>query len=86
MHHENILHFVGAIVEQDKALVLVWLNTARRSLENVLFDEAIQLNAMFKASIMRDLVKVMQAIYWLCVIPKSASLLYMGDTPGYGQN
>ncbi len=58
LNHENILHFMGAFYGHQMDLVLVWSHTGRRSLENLLFDEAMQLNMMFKASIIRDLVKV----------------------------
>ncbi len=58
LNNENVKHFMGATIDENNSLVLVWLHTARRSLENVLFDNALQLNMMFKASIIRDLVKV----------------------------
>lgn len=58
MNNENILHFIGASYDHQMAFVLVWSHTARRSLEKLLFDDEMQLNMMFKASIIRDLVKV----------------------------
>ncbi len=58
INHENILHFMGACYDPNMTLVLVWSHVGRRSLEKLLFDEEMQLNMMFKASIIRDLVKV----------------------------
>ncbi len=57
-NHENVTHLMGAAFDLSHSLILVWLHTGRRSLEKVLFDEEMQMNSMFKASIIRDLVKV----------------------------
>lgn len=65
LNHENVEHFLGATFDLNGALVLVRLHTARRSLENVLFDEAMQLNMMFKASIIKDLVKVSNILIYV---------------------
>ncbi len=58
VNQENVAHLMGATFDHSNTLMLIWLHMGRRSLESVLFDEAMQLNAMFKASITRDLVKV----------------------------
>lgn len=63
VNHENIIHLIGATFDTDRTLILVWLQTGRRSLENVLFDQELELNKMFKASIVRDLVKVSASFF-----------------------
>lgn len=67
INHENVLHFMGAAYDHNMRFVLVWSHTGRRSLENLLFDEEMQLNLMFKASIIRDLVKVNSLVLKLII-------------------
>lgn len=76
LNHENVTHLLGATFDNNNALVLVWLHTGRRCLEQTLFNDDIQLNMMFKASIVRDLVKVKTKVCILvCFINRAQTVL-----------
>ncbi len=62
LNHENLNQFIGASLGSLGAgaqePVFVWSHTARKSLETILFNDEMQLNAMIKSSIVRDIVNV----------------------------
>lgn len=59
LNHENLNEFIGASLgEMMHQPIFVWANTARKSLQTILFNDEMQLNAMIESSIIRDIVNV----------------------------
>lgn len=62
VHHENIIGFVGAIVEPHTVTVLTTY-CARGSLEDVLANEDLSLDQMFVSSLVGDILKGLQHLH-----------------------
>lgn len=56
IHHENLVGFVGAIIEPQTVTILS-AYCARGSLEDVLANEDLRLDQMFVASLVNDLLR-----------------------------
>ena len=57
VRHENLLPFIGACVDSGSVCVIT-AYCARGSLYDVLNDHDLQLDHMFEASLIADLIKV----------------------------
>lgn len=55
--HENLIPFIGACVDHGNVAILT-AYCARGSLENVLANEDLHLDAMFVSSLVTDILKV----------------------------
>lgn len=56
VHHENIIAFIGASVDQNQVAILTSY-CARGSLEDVLANEDLYLDQMFISSLVSDILK-----------------------------
>ena len=65
MKHSNLNTFIGASVNPSVKLCIVWEYCSKGSLQDVIYNDAIQLDDMFKFSIGIDLLK---ASYCLLVV------------------
>lgn len=65
IHHENIVSFVGAIIEPQTVTILSTY-CARGSLEDVLANEDLRLDQMFVASLVNDLLRGLHYLHDSC--------------------
>lgn len=55
LQHENVVHFLGASIEAPTAVILT-AHCSRGSLQDILSNDQINIDWMFKVSLMTDLV------------------------------
>ena len=64
VRHENLLPFIGACVDTGSVCVIT-AYCARGSLYDVLNDHDIQLDSMFEASLIADLMRVSFHLFYM---------------------
>lgn len=62
MKHGNLAHFVGACIDAPN-ICSVWEYCTKGSLQDVIYNENISLDDMFKFSIVNDILKVKYYYY-----------------------
>lgn len=65
LQNDHIVRFIGACVEPPTALITEYC--PKGSLQDILENEQIKLDWMFRYSLMHDIVKVKFAIY-ICIL------------------
>lgn len=61
--HESLNAFVGMCFDHGKTVIDIWGHCQRGALQDILFDEAINLDMMFKSSIMRDVIRGLEYLH-----------------------
>ena len=58
MKHNNLNAFIGACTDPSKQICCVWEYCTKGSLQDVIYNESLTLDDMFKFSISIDMLKV----------------------------
>lgn len=61
--HESINGFVGICFDHGQTVIDMWGHCQRGALQDLLFDEAINLDMMFKSSIIRDIIRGLEYLH-----------------------
>lgn len=56
--HRNLSVFIGAHLESTSPKMILWAHCSKGSLSEILFQEEIKLDPMFKSSFLRDIIEV----------------------------
>lgn len=59
MNHDNLNRFVGANLDDSNEAVFLWRFCPKNSLSEILFNDDIRLDMMFKTSMIKDVISVL---------------------------
>lgn len=58
MNHENLNRFIGANLDDDGDVIILWKHCSKGNLAEIIYNDDIQLDMMFKTSMIKDIISV----------------------------
>lgn len=58
LNHDNVNRFFGVSTEPNDYIIFLWLDSGKRNLADVIFNDDIRLDLTFQTSILRDIITV----------------------------
>ena len=62
LQNDNLNTFVGMNLNYENKVAILWQFHSKGSLEDILFNDEINLDSIFKAAILTDILKVLRFI------------------------